>query len=61
MPKSNAQKKATIKYIHTHYEQVALRLHNGSRDLLKAKADAEGKSVNEYIIGILQREIPELK
>lgn len=60
MPVSNAQKKATIKYKSSHYERIELRLHNGGRELIKAKAASEGKSVNEYILGVLKREIPEL-
>lgn len=61
MPKSNAQKRATVKYVSTHYDQVVLRMPKGSRESLKEKAESEGKSVNEYILGLLQREIPKLK
>ena len=61
MAKSDAQKRATIKYKSSHYERIELRLHNGGRELIKAKAASEGKSVNEYILSVLRREIPDLK
>ncbi len=60
MAYSKAQGKATYKYDSKTYDRVVFKVHKGNKDLIKAKAASEGKSLNEYIIGILQREIPEL-
>ena len=43
------QMRAVKKYQAQNYEFIKLRLNKGERDIIKAKADAEGKSVNQYI------------
>lgn len=58
MALSEARKKATYKYKAKSYEYVQLTLYKGNRELLKAKAEEVGMSVNEYIISLLAREIP---
>lgn len=58
---SEAQKKANAKYKAKAYDKIELRLYKGDRDILKAKAGERNKSVNAYILELLEREIPELK
>lgn len=43
------QKRATKKYQDANYEFIKVRLKKGEKELIKAKADAEGKSINQYI------------
>lgn len=46
---SEAQKKATIKYMKTHYKRIPLDVPIEFYDALKKHADAAGESVNRYI------------
>lgn len=43
------QMRAVKKYQAQNYEFIKVRLNKGERDVIKAKAEAEGKSVNQYI------------
>ena len=58
---TESQKRANAKYKAKAYDKIELRLYKGDRDVVKAKAESEGKSVNAYILELLTREIPELK
>jgi len=49
MAVSNAQKRAVQKYQDANYEFIKVRLNKGEKDIIKEKADAEGKSINQYI------------
>ena len=60
MAYSKAQGKATVKYDGKTYDRVVIKVHKGNKELLKAKAESEGKTVNAYVLGLLQREIPEI-
>ena len=50
---SEAQKKATSKYISKAYDQVSLRMPKGKREEYKAHAERQGKSLNALIIELL--------
>ena len=43
------QMRAVKKYQDANYEFFKLRLNKGEKDIIKAKAEAEGKSINQYI------------
>lgn len=43
------QKRAIKKYQDANYEFIKVRLNKGEKEQIKAKAEAEGKSVNQYI------------
>lgn len=47
---SPAQRRASEKYKAAHYEYIKVRLTKGQNDQLKALAEAEGKSRNQYIL-----------
>lgn len=54
---SAAQKRATTKYENKVYDKILLRIRKDrpdpsglSRDSIQAAADAEGKSINAYIL-----------
>lgn len=49
MAVSNAQKRAIQKYQDANYEFIKVRLNKGEKEIIKQKADAEGKSINQYI------------
>lgn len=53
-----AQRRASVKYKEAHYEFIKVRLTKGQNDQLKALAEAEGKSRNQYI---LDRILPNTK
>ena len=50
MPVSKAQQKAVNKYMSEKYDRINLVVPKGRRDELRAKAEAEGKSLNAYIV-----------
>jgi len=46
---SKAQQKATNKYIAGNYDRINLTLPKGQKEVVKAHAEAQGKSVNGFI------------
>ena len=52
---SEAQKKATSKYI----SKVSLRMPKGKREEYKAHAERQGKSLNALIIELLEKDMQE--
>lgn len=54
---SEAQKKATRKYISKAYDQVSLRMPKGKREEYKKHAERKGKSLNSLIIELLDEDI----
>ena len=58
MPVSKAQQKAVNKYMSEKYDRINLVVPKGRRDELRAKADAAGKSLNAYLIGLIEGDDP---
>ena len=58
MPVSKAQQKAVNKYMAEKYDRINLVVPKGRREELRAKADAAGKSLNSYLIGLIQGDDP---
>lgn len=56
---SEAQNRATQKYIRNNYEQIAVRVKKGDRDRYREHAEGKGISLNQLIIDLLEREIGE--
>lgn len=48
MPVSEAQKKASVKYLEK-LDEVRIRMPKGKKDTIKAHAEAHGQSVNGFI------------
>lgn len=48
MAVSEAQKKASVKYLEK-LDEIRIRMPKGKKELIKAHADAHGESVNAYI------------
>lgn len=49
MAMKDYQLRATKKYQAANYEFIKVRLLKGEKEQIKEKADAAGKSVNQYI------------
>jgi len=47
---TEAQKRSAEKYIQEKLEDIRLRVPKGQKDIIKAHAQAQGKSVNQFII-----------
>lgn len=58
MPVSKAQQKAVNKYMAEKYDRINLVVPKGRRDELRAQAEAAGKSLNSYLIGLIQGDDP---
>lgn len=48
-PASKAQQKAVSKYMKENYDEIKVRVEKGQKEIIKAHAEAQGKSVNGYI------------
>lgn len=59
MPVSKAQQKAVNKYMAEKYDRINLVVPKGRRDELRAKAEAAGKSLNSYLVGLIEGEAPQ--
>ena len=58
MPVSKAQQKAVNKYMAENYDRINLVVPKGRRDELRAQAEAAGKSLNSYLIGLIEGDDP---
>lgn len=54
---SQAQNKATQKYIKNNYDEFKIRLSKGSKNVIKHYADIQGDSLNGYTKKALQAKI----
>lgn len=51
---TEAQNKATQKYISKAYDQIVVRIPKGSREKYKKCASENGKSLNQLIVDMLE-------
>ena len=56
---TDAQKKASIKYLNEKTDDIRLRVPKGAKDCYKAYAEQQGKSLTALIVELLEREIEE--
>jgi len=54
---TEAQNKATQRYIKSNYDDIKVRVPKGARERYKAHAEAQGKSLNQLIIELLETDI----
>lgn len=54
---SESQNRATQKYIHNNYDQMAVRVPKGDRERYKAHAEKRGISLNQLIIDLIETDI----
>ena len=50
MPISEAQKRATIKYMKNNYDRLEIKVPKGRKDEIKAHAESRGESLNGYVV-----------
>ena len=55
---SKAQQKCVSRYETANYDKILVRLPKGQRETVKAQADSAGKSLNAYLIGLIEGETP---
>ena len=55
---SKAQQKCVSRYEAANYDKILVRLPKGQRETVKAQADSAGKSLNAYLIGLIEGETP---
>lgn len=59
MAYSEAQKKATAKYMKNKLDDIKVRVPKGKREVYKAHAEHKGKSLNALIIELLEKDMQE--
>mgnify|MGYP000906668489 FL=1 len=59
MPYTEAQKKATAKYMKNNLDDIKVRVPKGKREVYKAHAEHKGKSLNALIIELLEKDMQE--
>lgn len=59
MPYTEAQKKATAKYMKNNLDDIKVRVPKGKREVYKAHAERKGKSLNALIIELLEKDMQE--
>lgn len=47
---TEAQKRSAEKYLQEKVEDIRIRVPKGQKDIIKARAEALGKSVNQFIV-----------
>ena len=57
MSYTEAQKRATAKYMKTNYEDIKIRVKKGERERYKNIAESKGLSLNQYVIGLIEADI----
>lgn len=54
---TQAQNKATQKYIKNTYDNITIRVPKGSRDIYKDHAASKGISLNQLVINLIEADI----
>ena len=57
MPTTKAQQKAVAKYMKNNYDELKIRIKKGDKELFKAYAESQGKSLNSYIADLMYADI----
>lgn len=58
---TKAANKAVQKYCKKNYDNITIRTSKGKREMYKAYAKSQGKSLNALIVELLEKEIKEEK
>lgn len=57
MAYSEAQKKATAKYMAKAYDEIKTRVPKGQKAVIQAHAQSKGLSLNAYIVGLIEKDM----
>ena len=58
---SEAQNKATQKYIKKAYDEFLVRVPKGSKEVYKAHAESKNTSLNKLIVDLLNKDLEDAK
>ncbi len=61
MKYSDAQKEATARYNKKTYDRINLIVKKGQREIIKDFAASQGKSLNRFIMDLVEAEIDRIK
>lgn len=54
---TEAQKKSADKYLKEKVEDIRIRVPKGQKQLIKDYADSQGKSLNQFIVDLINEEM----
>jgi len=54
---TEAQKKAAEKYLRESVEDIRIRVPKGQKNVIKAHAESQGKSVNAFIVSAINEKM----
>ena len=54
---TEAQKKSADKYLKEKVEDIRIRVPKGQKQLIKDYADSQGKSLNQFIVDLINKEM----
>lgn len=54
---TEAQKKASIKYLREKTDSIQIRTPKGTKERWRAAAESHGKSLNQFIVDTIETEI----
>ena len=57
MPYTEAQKKASIKYMNEKTDDIRLRVPKGLKEKYKKAAEMRGKSMTQFVIDCVEKEL----
>lgn len=56
---SKAQQRATARYVKENYDRIEVKPEKGTKDRWRAAAEAEGKSLQQFIIDTVEAVLAE--
>lgn len=57
---TEAQKKSANKYLKEKVEDIRIRVPKGQKQIIKDYADRQGKSLNQFIVDLINQEIEKM-
>ena len=57
---TEAQKRATMKYLQDKTDDIRLRVPKGTKERWKAAAEAQGKSMTQMVVELMEAELQRL-
>ena len=58
-PQTKAHIKASNKYNQKAYDRININVKKGRREEIKAYAESKGKSLNQYILDLIEKDMRE--
>ena len=61
MPYTDAQKRATAKYNAKAYDRIEIKVKKGQKEVIQKHAEEQGKSLNSYIVDLIESDMQDDK